>query len=230
MARHRILAGLATAALLGAGLTTTAAVAHAADGGQRTGPVQFWATDLGDCKAEFTIVNTTNVTSFTLDWRVDDEPLRTVEGIPFDIGRTGGMHSTVLQGPRWPDDIGTVGENTVENRWMVSDRAPSTATYVKDLKHITDGYNPGLPNHEADTHTVAYRMVLGPPMNNGETPDGNPEWIGDRTWHSVTVTGCNPSNPPEPEPDAGSLANIFGSLGSSEGSGSTGSLASLGGS
>lgn len=211
MPAHRLLTGLATATLLGAGLTTTAAVATAAEGGQRTGPVQFWAEDLGNCKAEFTIRNTTNVTTYTLDWRIDDEPLRTVDGIPFDIGRTGGMASTVLEGPRWPDDIPTEGPNTVDKRWMVSDRAPSTKTYVQDLKDITGTYNPPLPNPESDTHTVSYRMVLGPPGNNGQTQDENPEWLGDRQWHSIEVTGCNP---PVDPPATGSLAGFLGSLGS----------------
>lgn len=225
MSRHPLTVAAATIAVVGLGISSATAIANAQDIGQRTGAVQFWAEDLGDCKVEFTIRNTTNVTSFTLDWRIDHEELRMIPTVPwFAVGRTGGMHSTVLDGPRWPDDIGTQGENTVDNRWMKSGLPASETSYVKDLKNITDAYNPALPNPDADTHVVSYRMVLGPSGNNAETPSNTPEWIGDRRWHSVTVTGCNPTDPPEP----GSLANVFGSLGSSEGSGSTGSLASLG--
>jgi hypothetical protein len=68
------------------------------------------------------------------------------------------------------------------------------ATYTQDLKNIAPtSFNPPLPNPEADTHKVDYRIVLGPPGNNGETETGFPEWLGDRAWHTVTVTGCNPS-------------------------------------
>lgn len=168
--------------------------------------VQSSARNLGDCKVEFSIINTTNVTSYTIDWRIDGEALRDI-GVGFDIGRTGGMHSTVLEGPRWPDDIPTMGDNTVENRWMKSGLEPSTATYIKDLKNITDSYNPPLPNPDAAEHTVEYRIVLGPPGNNAELQWGETEWLGDRQWKSVTVTGCAAV---DPDPGFGSL----GSLGS----------------
>lgn len=161
------------------------------DPGQRTGPVQFWATDLGGCKAEFNIENRTNVTTYTLDWRIDDElPDGRDIGVGFPVWRTGDPNmASKAASPTWPDEV---PPNTVENRTMVSDRDPVTATYVQDLKDL-NGWDPGLPNPDADTHTVAYRMVLGPPGNNGQTPTETPEWIGDRQWHTVTVTGCNPS-------------------------------------
>lgn len=179
--------------------------------------VQSSARNLGDCQVEFSITNTTNVTSFTIDWRIDDEELRFLPDIDFAVGRTGGMHSTVLDGPRWPDDIPTEGENTVEKRWMESGRAPSTATYTKDLKNITDPYNPTLPNPEAAEHTVDYRIVLGPPGNNAEPQWGEREWLGDREWKSVTVTGCAPEPDPNEDDDSpwsGLFEMLFGSLGS----------------
>ncbi|MDH3009828.1 MULTISPECIES: hypothetical protein [Gordonia] len=199
--KRTIVTGLATVAAGGLALSIAPGVAQAADNGQRTGPVQFWAENQGNCKVEFTIKNTTNVTSYTIDWQIDDEPLRDVDYADFKVGRTGGMHTTVNDAPRWPDDIATEGENTEQNRWMVSNRSVSTATYTKDLKNLSDSYNPPLPNPDAATHTVKYRMVLGPPGNNGE---GGGEWIGNREWHTVTVTGCAGSG-------GGSLDGLFGS-------------------
>lgn len=191
---------------------STVSGAAPADNGQRDAKVNFWAEDLGGCKAEFSIENRTNVLSYTLDWRIDgEEPDGRDIGVGFPIWRTGTPNMTGKAiSPTWPDEV---AENTPENRTMVSNREPVLATYVQDLKNIVAGWNPPLPNPGADTHVVQYRMVLGPPGNNGQTPDEKPEWLGDRAWHSVTVTGCNP------EPDTGSLGSIFnlftGSLGSS---------------
>lgn len=193
--------GLATVAAAGLAFSIAPGVAQAADNGQRTGPVQFWAENLGNCKVKFTLTNETNITSYTLDWRIDDEPLRDVDYADFQVGRTGGMHTTVEDAPRWPDDIPTMGENTMDNFWMERGRPLSTVTYTKDLKNISDSYNPPLPNPDAATHDVAYRMVLGPPGNLGQ---GGPEWLGDREWHHVTVTGCAGSG-------GGSLDGLFGS-------------------
>lgn len=182
--------------------------------------VQSSARDLGNCEVEFSVTNTTNVTTFTIDWRIDDEELREISGVNFPVGRTGGMHSTVLAGPRWPDDVDTEGENTVEKRWMRSGLEPSTATYTRDLKNLTDSYNPPLPNPGAAEHSVDYRIVLGPPGNNGELQWGDREWLGDREWKSVTVTGCAPVVPdPDPDEDddspwTGLFDLLFGSLGS----------------
>ncbi len=186
-----------------------AAGAQEVDNGQRTGPVQFWAKDLGGCKAEFSIENRTNVTTYTIDWRIDDEEGRDI-GVGFPVWRTGTPNmASKSELPSWPD--GGAGENTPENRTMVSDRDPVLATYVQDLKNITASWNPALPNPEADTHKVDYRIVLGPPGNNGQTPDGNPEWLGDRQWHTVTVTGCNPpaTGGSLESLDLGSLASLF---------------------
>ncbi|MDS1113583.1 hypothetical protein RD149_07350 [Gordonia westfalica] len=120
----------------------TGGVAQAADNGQRTGPVQFWAENLGNCQVKFTLTNEPNITSYTLDWRIDDEPLRDVDYADFEVGRTGGMHTTVEDAPRWPDDIPTMGENTMDNFWMERGRPLSTVTYTKDLKTISDSYPP----------------------------------------------------------------------------------------
>ncbi|MCX5046571.1 hypothetical protein OG921_25700 [Aldersonia sp. NBC_00410] len=183
----------ATVVAAGAILGLAQAPAGAAvDNGQRTGPVQFWATDKGGCKAEFNILNSTNVTTYTIDWRIDDEAGRDI-GVGFDVWRTGTPNmASKAASPTWPDEV---PENTVDNRTMVSDRDPVLATYVQDLKNINASWNPALPNPDANTHKVDYRIVLGPPGNNGQTPDEKPEWLGDRAWHTVTVTGCNPSTP-----------------------------------
>ncbi|WP_084436170.1 hypothetical protein [Aldersonia kunmingensis] len=185
---------ISAAAVVAAGaiLTLTQAPAGAAvDNGQRTGPVQFWATDLGGCKAEFNIENRTNVTTYTIDWRIDDEEGRDI-GVGFDVWRTGTPNmASKAASPTWPDEV---EPNTPENRTMVSDRDPVLATYVQDLKNINASWNPPLPNPEANTHKIDYRIVLGPPGNNGETESGFPEWLGDRQWHTVTVTGCNPGS------------------------------------
>ncbi|WP_232283129.1 MULTISPECIES: hypothetical protein [Gordonia] len=61
--KRTIVTGLATVAAGGLALSIAPGVAQAADNGQRTGPVQFWAENQGNCKVEFTIKNTTNVTS-----------------------------------------------------------------------------------------------------------------------------------------------------------------------
>lgn len=197
----------AAALAVGFGMVSLAGSASAVPAaGEPEGAVTFSAKDLGNCEAEFTIVNKTNVTSYTIDWRIDDEPGRHIDGVPFEIWRTGSPNmSSKAELPSWPD--GGAGENTESNRTMVSDRDPVTATYTQDLKNL-NGWNPDLQHPDADTHKVDYRMVLGPPGNNGQTPDGTPEWLGDRQWRTITVTGCNP-------PAAGSLGSldVFGSLG-----------------
>lgn len=188
----RATATLALAAGAALTLSTAPAGADEPDNGQRTGPVQFWAEDGGDCTAQFNIENRTNVTTFTIDWRIDDEvPEGRDIGVGFPIWRTGTPNmASKAASPTWPEEV---EENTPENRTMVSDRDPVLATYVQDLKHFTGSWDPGLPNPDADTHVISYRMVLGPPGNNGQTPTETPEWIGDRQWHTVTVTGCNPA-------------------------------------
>ncbi|WP_232719398.1 hypothetical protein [Gordonia metallireducens] len=205
MIKRAMVTGLASVAAAGLAFSIAPGVAQAADNGQRTGPVQFWAENLGNCKVKFTLTNETNITSYTLDWRIDDEPLRDVDYADFQVGRTGGMHTTVEDYPRWPDDEGSMGANAPDNIWMVKDRPVSTVSYIKDLKNLNDSpYNPPLPNPEAATHDVAYRMVLGPPGNLG---DGGPEWLGDRNWHHVTVTGCAGGG----GGGGGSLDGLFGS-------------------
>lgn len=184
--------------------------ADAAGGaGEPEGAVTFSAKNLGSCKVEFEIVNKTNITSYTIDWRIDDEAGRDI-GIGFDIYRTGGIHANAAA-PSYPDGGIAEGDNTADNRVLVSNRAPVTATYIRDLKNLPEGAWGGpVPNAGADTHKVAYRMVLGPPGNNGQTPDEKPEWLGDREWRDVMVTGCN--SPAGGGSSSGSLD--FGSLGS----------------
>ncbi|MDI9915823.1 hypothetical protein [Rhodococcus sp. IEGM 1379] len=212
---NRSVRAAVTLVVAGVSLVALSTVSGAAppDNGQRDAQVNFWATDRGACEADFTIENHTNVTTYTIDWRIDGEAGRDI-GVGFDVYRTGtpNMSSKALS-PTWPDEV---PENTPENRTMLSGLPAVSATYTQDLKNIIAGWNPALPNPDADTHTVEYRMVLGPPGNNGQTPSELPEWIGDRAWHTVTVTGCNP--PPETGSLGSSswLGSIFG--------GSTGSI------
>ncbi|WP_238526388.1 hypothetical protein [Gordonia neofelifaecis] len=194
-----------------AAAATVAAVAGPASAvpapGSPEGAVTFSARDLGGCRAEFSIVNKTNVTTYTIDWRVDEEDGRTIAGIDFPVYRTGGM-SSKANSPTWPDEVPA---NTVDNRTMVSDRDPVTATYIQDLKNPTGEFKPALPNPDAATHRVDYRIVLGPPGNNGQTPNEQPEWLGDRQWRTITVTGCAAA----PDPGTGSVGggSSSGSLG-----------------
>lgn len=177
------------------------------DNGQRDAQVNFWAKDLGRCTAEFTIENHTNVTTYTIDWRIDGESGRDI-GVGFDIYRTGTPNmASKAASPTWPDEVPT---NTPENRTMLSGLPAVLATYQQDLKNL-NGWNPPLPNPDADTHEVSYRMVLGPPGNNGQTPTETPEWLGNRAWHTVTVSGCNPPPDTGSLGSAGSLGSIFGS-------------------
>ncbi|MFC4603414.1 hypothetical protein [Rhodococcus kronopolitis] len=174
-------------ATAGACLAMTGGVAAAAepDPGQTTGPVRFVATDEGGCNAKFTIENNTNITSYTIDFRIDDEPLtgpdwgQTPTG---PTGRTSGLEAAA-HSPSYPEF-----ENTPETP-MVKDRETVSTSHVRNLKTGLKPTDPPLPNPDADTHKLDYRMVLGPPGNLG---DGGPEWIGDRAWHTTTVTGCNP--------------------------------------
>lgn len=209
MARRRSLSILAGAAGTALVLSGGVAAADEPDTGQRTGPVRFWAEDLGGCNAKFTIVNNTNITSYTIDFRIDDEELtgpdygQTPAG---PTGRTSGLHAEA-DSPSFPEF-----PNTPETP-MVKDRETVTVSYVRNLRTDLKETDPALPNPDADTHKLDYRMVLGPPGNLG---DGGPEWIGDRQWHSTTITGCNPTTE---EPggsldfsslDLGSVGSLFG--------------------
>ena len=109
--KKTVMAGLAALAAAGMGLSVAPGVAQAADEGQRTGPVQFWAEDLGDCKVKFTLYNETNITSYTVDYIIDDpqSELRTTSAAPFPYGRIAG--NTIADSPAWPDDIPTMGQN-----------------------------------------------------------------------------------------------------------------------
>ncbi|MFD4180575.1 hypothetical protein [Rhodococcus sp. NPDC058514] len=186
---------------VGATIALTGGVALAADPdpGQQTGPVRFSAVDKGDCNAFFTIDNQTNITTYTIDFRIDDEPLTGPDWGSGITGRTAGLHSTA-NFPTWPEF-----PNTPETP-MVNDRETVTATYTVNLKTGLKPTDPPLPNPDADTHKLDYRMILGPP---GDLGQGGPEWIGDRQWHTTTITGCNP---PAGSVDFGSLD--LGSLGS----------------
>lgn len=212
---------LAAGVVLGAawGGAGVAAAGNSVAPGSPEGAVTISAKNLGHCKVEFEIVNKTNITSYTIDWRIDDEEGEAGREIP-GVGpyyRTGGLSAKVQAGqPSYPDGGIAEGDNTADNRVLRSDLDPTPATYVRDLKDLpypgTYSGSP-IPNPDADTHKVAYRMVLGPPGNNGQTTTEQPEWIGDRQWREVTVTGCN-SPEPSGSLDTGSLDSGSLDLGS----------------
>ncbi|MCK8612457.1 hypothetical protein [Gordonia sp. C13] len=52
MIKRAMVTGLASVAAAGLALSIAPGVAQAADNGQRTGPVQFWAENLGNCKVK----------------------------------------------------------------------------------------------------------------------------------------------------------------------------------
>ncbi|MFF0818600.1 hypothetical protein ACFYVR_26150 [Rhodococcus sp. NPDC003318] len=105
------------------------AAAQEPDLGQTTGPVRFVAVDKGGCNVEFTIDNNTNITSCTIDFRIEDEALtgpdygQTPTG---PTGRASGLHAEAMS-PSYPEY-----ENTPETP-MVKDLETVSVSYVRNL-------------------------------------------------------------------------------------------------
>ncbi|TSD99552.1 hypothetical protein FOS14_12340 [Skermania sp. ID1734] len=127
------------------------------------------AQNNGDCTVTFAIDNRTNATTFTMDYWIDDEPLTGKNYGTGPTGRRPPLTSGIAQAtPPWPQYP------------YARNISPAFQTTQKvDLKTVAN-----LPNPDAATHTVHYRIILGP-----ESQD----FVAEKT---VTVTGC--PNPPAP--------------------------------
>ena len=122
------------------------------------------ASSPGPCEVTFQIVNRTNSTSYTIDFRVDGEPLT---GPNYGSGPTGrlSVHSEVAPGtPIFQP--GVVGYR--------NDLPPFTSSKTENLHTL--GYPDKLPT---ETYNVEYRMILGP-----NSPDRHPN------FQSIQVPGC----------------------------------------
>lgn len=162
--------GVVVLPILAFGALVPAGTASAASPG-----TDISAVSSAPCEVTFEIVNRTNSTFYTIDFRVDGEELT---GPDYGSGPTGrlSVHSEVPEGtPTFP----SVGYR--------NDLPPFTSSRTENLADL------GYPEKQPDeTYNVEYRMILGP---NG--PDRHP------TWQSVEVPGCA-TPPPEPGGSSGS--------------------------
>lgn len=189
MRKSRIGALVASSALASATILGGAGIAGAQ---QTEGPVMFMAEGNDQCEVTFTISNQTNSTAYTMDYRINDEPL---EGQDFGTGATGRI---VLSSDAAEPHFGS-------GQGYVSDRFPVVSETTVNLNELEDA-----PATEDGAYTVSYRIILG--------PDGNHR--GDGEWHETTVTGCetevDDSDVEDPEGDLiGSIigsVDVFGSL------------------
>ena len=140
------------------GLAMTAPASAASPG------TDISASSPGPCQVTFQIVNRTNSTAYTIDFRVDGEPLT---GPNFGSGPTGrlSVHSAVAPGT---PTFGTPGVG------YSNSLPPFTSTKTENLKTL--GYPDKQPNQ---TYFVEYRMILGP-----NSPDRHP------VFQSILVPGC----------------------------------------
>ena len=124
------------------------------------------AVDNGNCTVTFSMDNRTNSTFYTMDYWIDGEPLT---GQDFGTGPTGRrppLTSGVAEGtPVWTQGSGIPFRADIE--------PPFRTEALVDLKTVEN-----LPNPDAATHVVHYRVVLGP-ENQHHVPE-----------KTVTVTGC----------------------------------------
>ncbi|KAA0024701.1 hypothetical protein [Antrihabitans cavernicola] len=143
-------------------ITVLSAVAFAGPASAASPGTDISASSAAACDVTFQIVNRTNSTFYTIDFRVDGEPLT---GTDYGSGPTGrlSVHSEVADGtPTFPGNP------------YRTDLPPVTSQKTENLPSL--GY-PAKPPTE--TYNVEYRMILGP---NG--PDRHP------AWQSIQVAGC----------------------------------------
>lgn len=143
------------------------------------------AVDNANCTVTFSIENRTNSTYYTMDYWIDDEPLTGQDYGTGPTGRRPPLASGVAPGtPTWTAGGGVPFRADIE--------PPFHTETTVDLKAVEN-----LPNPDAATHVVHYRVILGP-----ESQHHVPE-------KTVTVTGC------AAQPGTGSAGssnfNIFGS-------------------
>lgn len=140
------------------------------------------AVSSAPCEVTFEIVNRTNSTAYTIDFRVDGEELT---GEDYGTGPTGRLSVS-----------STIADGTAEFGPGVgyrNDLAPVTSTETENLAEL------GYPEKQPDeSYTVEYRMILGP-----ESADRHPE------WQTVEVPGC--ATPPGGSLGS-SVLDLFGFL------------------
>lgn len=201
------------------GLAVSPAIASAADGesGWRTPPVQWFADGNDNCEVDFTILNSTNARTYAIDYIVDGEDPKEIEGAANITGTTFDMNMSGTIIPRTVGRIGTFAYAAVPafpDGGYITNRDPADPAQ-QITKKINIGELPDLPNPELDTHTITYQMVLGP---ENKDKGWDPE---EKTFakFTTTVSGCAEA---EDEDN--------GSLGSGSGSGSGSSFGSVFGS
>lgn len=171
---------VAIAGIVGASLV-------AGDATAETQYVTLTAADRGNCQAEFTLTNHTNVANFTPDWWFKSEgpapttlenlkaPWREVNGIPWPIARWVGsppsLRSEVAAGIEvWKSGV-AYKANAQPDGYV--------STRTINLKDVT---NPAPPKPVNNTQTIVYRLRTGPVSQNFIEPK------------EVTVTGCKSGN------------------------------------
>lgn len=140
------------------------------------------ASSPGPCEVTFQIVNRTNSTFYTIDFRVDGEPLT---GPNYGSGPTGrlSVHSEVAPGtPTFPGNPYT------------TNLPPIASSKTENLKTL--GYPDKLPT---ETYNVEYRMILGP-----NSPDRHP------VFQSILVNGCAVPPPFGSSSGSSGFGGLFG--------------------
>jgi hypothetical protein len=154
----------ATMLATGVGMGLAGGVAGAEPSNQEL-PVRYDANGTDRCSVDFTIENDTNSNAYEIDFRVDGEEISTGDEGSGPLARRAGL-------------IANVHEDAPKGGYSSTGPTEFTAYSVKlgtPEQLVT------LPNPLSDTHTVEYRMILGPEAGHRD---------GD--WHEVTISGCNP--------------------------------------
>ncbi len=157
MNRYSRLALPACAAALVAATVPAVAAAQDSPG------IEVSASSPGPCLVTFQMDNRTNSTFFTLDFRVDNEPLGPDDFGTGPVGPRSVRSEIAPDTPPWP---GNPYRNDIE--------PPFTSTKTEDLE--ARGYPPKPPT---ETYLVEYRVILGPEAN---------DYVEE--WQSIEVPGC----------------------------------------
>lgn len=168
-------------------------------------PVQFWAVGNDNCQLDITVVNRSNSPSYRVDYVVDGEDptkipdereaKRAAGDYTYDFGairkgpyagqgefgtRTMGRTGVVVKFSG--DEYGTAieGSNKKVPLEMLGD--PVTTEETVNLHDL-----PGLPNPDADSHTITYQQILGPDHGFYGVQSKMPVF-------TTEVTGCAPDD------------------------------------